>query len=78
MGIKIYTVPHCPHSEKAKKFLKRKKLKFEEISIFKNEEARLEVFEKTSQLFTPVIDIGGEIIVGFDEAKLKEVLKKKS
>lgn len=76
MAIKIYTNPHCPFSEKAKKFLKKKKIKFEEISLFKNEEARLETVELTGQMATPVIVIKGEVITGFDEPALKEALKK--
>lgn len=77
MQIKIYTNPNCPYSEKAKKFLKKRKLKFEEISLFKNEEARLETFEKSGQIATPVIEIDGEVIVGFDGPAFKQILKEK-
>ena len=77
MVIKIYTNPNCPFSERAKKFLKKRKLEFEEISLFKNEEARLEMIGLSGQMATPVITVKGEIIIGFDEPALKEILKKK-
>ncbi len=77
MEIKIYTNPHCQFSEKAKKFFKKRKLKFEEISLFKNEEARLETIELSGQMATPVITLKGEVITGFDEPALKALLKKK-
>ena len=77
MKIEIYTLPHCPYSNKAKKFLKKKKLKFEEITLFKEEENRLKVIELTGQMATPVIVIDDEVIVGFDEVNLKKILKEK-
>ncbi len=77
MEIKIYTQPDCPWSEKAKLFFKKKKIPFEEISLFKNEKARLEIIEKSGQMATPIIEINEEIIVGFDEPALKKVLKEK-
>ena len=75
MKIKIYTTPTCPYSNSAKKLFKKRKLKFEEITLMKDEEARLAMIEKSGQMATPVIEINGELIVGFDETALKKVLK---
>lgn len=75
MAIRIYTTPNCPYSEKAKKFLKGRKIKFEEVSLFKDEKARLEMIELSGQMATPVIRINEEIMIGFDEPALKEILK---
>ena len=75
MKIKIYTTPTCPYSNNAKKFFKKRKLEFEEITLMKDEEARLAMIEKSGQMATPVIEINEEIIVGFDETALKKVLK---
>jgi len=77
MKIKIYTNPHCPYSEEAKKFFKKKKIEFEEISLFKNEAVRLEIIEKSGQMATPVIEFGDKLIVGFSENQIKELLQKK-
>lgn len=76
MKIKIYTIPTCPNSEQAMKFFKKRKLEFEELTLFKEKERRLEIIEKTGQLFTPTIEINGEFVIGFDEEKVKELLKK--
>jgi len=77
MKIKIYTLPNCSFSDKAKKFLKKKRLEFEEISLFKNEEARLEVINLSGQMATPIIIINEEMIIGFNESSLKTIIKKK-
>lgn len=77
MEIRIFTIPTCPYSNKAKKFFKRRKLKFEETTLIKNEKARLEMIELSGQMATPVIEINGEVIVGFDEPAFKNILKGK-
>ena len=77
MEIKIYTTPTCPWCLKLKEWLKKKKLSFEEFDTTDSDEARDEILEKSGQLAVPVIDIDGEIIVGFDEKKIKESIDKK-
>lgn len=75
MEITIYTTPTCLYSDKVKKFLKKKKIKFEEITLVKDEEARLKVIELSGQIATPVIVVNEEVIVGFDETELKKIIK---
>jgi glutaredoxin-like YruB-family protein len=77
MAVKIYTTSTCPWCKKTKEFLKKNKIKFKEINVELNEKAAREMVEKSGQMGVPVIDIEGEIVVGFDEAKLKKLLKLK-
>jgi len=76
MKITIYTNPKCSYSKKALTFFKRRKLPFEEKTLFKEEINRLEIIELTGQLTTPTIRINDEIIIGFQEDKFKELIKK--
>ncbi len=78
MEIKIYMLPTCSWCEKLKKWLKAKKLGYEMIDVAEsqNDEYRDEMIEKSSQMAVPVIDIDGEIIVGFDEKKLQKAVDK--
>ncbi|MBR9706335.1 NrdH-redoxin [Candidatus Pacearchaeota archaeon] len=73
--VKVYSTPTCPWCIKTKDFLKEKKIEFEDINVAENQEASKEMVEKSGQMGVPVIDIDGTIIVGFDEAKIKEALK---
>ncbi len=73
--IKIYTTPECPYCKQAKAFLKSKGLEFEELDISKDETLRKEAEDKSGKRGTPVIDIDGEIVFGFDEEKLNRILK---
>lgn len=78
MQIKIYTTPTCPWCQKLKDWLKKKKHPFEEINVVEkeNEKLREEMIDKTNQMAVPVTEIDGEFIVGFDEKKLEEAIKK--
>ena len=78
VSVKIYTTPECPWCKKTKEFLKKNKIKFSEIDVSKSEKAAKEMFKKSGQMGVPVIDAGGKIIVGFDEAELKYALKNKN
>ncbi|MBU0580496.1 MAG: glutathione S-transferase N-terminal domain-containing protein [Candidatus Margulisbacteria bacterium] len=75
--VKIYSTPTCPWCLKAKQFFKEKKVKFTNLNVADNEKARNEMIEKSGQMGVPVIDIGGKIIVGFNEAEIKKALKQK-
>ena len=76
MSIQIYTTPTCPWCERLKAWLKKKKLSYVEHDLIESDKARDEVLEKSGQLSVPVIDFDGQIIVGFDEKRLEEVVKK--
>jgi glutaredoxin-like YruB-family protein len=73
--IKVYSTQTCPYCHMAKDFLKENKIKFEDIDVSEDEEKANEMIEKSGQMGVPVIDIDGEIIVGFDKEKIKKLLK---
>lgn len=60
----------------AKEFFERNNISYEEKDV-SNDISRQEMIEKSNQLKVPVIDIDGQIIVGFDEEKLSELLNLK-
>lgn len=72
--VKIYTTPICPFCLAVKEFLKSKGIQFEEIDVSKNEEAAKEMIEKSGQMGVPVVEIDGEIVVGFNKEKISKLL----
>ncbi|HOM68450.1 MAG TPA: glutaredoxin family protein [Candidatus Paceibacterota bacterium] len=72
--IKIYTTPFCPYCELAKKFFKEHNLEYQEINVADDDEAREELIAKTKQYSVPVIEIGSNLIIGFNQRSLKEIL----
>jgi len=75
MEVKVYSTPSCPYCTFAKEFLKENHIEFKDIDVTKDQEAAKEMIEKSGQTGVPVIMIDGEVVIGFDKEKLKELLK---
>ena len=74
MKVKVYSTPFCPYCMMAKEFLKKHNVKFEDINVQENRAAAIEMIKKSGQSAVPVIEVNGNIIVGFDEKKLSQAL----
>lgn len=72
--VKVYSTPACPYCIRAKQFLKDNNIIFQDIDVSKDEEMAEEMIRKSGQMGVPVLDIDGEVIVGFDKEKIKQVL----
>lgn len=75
--VKVYSTPTCPYCHMAKDFLKQNKIAFEDIDVSADEKAAEHMVKASSQMGVPVIEIGKEVIVGFDLPKIKKALKLK-
>jgi glutaredoxin-like YruB-family protein len=75
MIVKVYSTPTCPWCLKVKDFLKKNHVNFEDIDVSRDAKAAHEMVTKSGQMGVPVIDINGKIIIGFDEQKLKQIIK---
>jgi len=64
----------CPYCETLKMFLRDNGIEFEAIDVSKDDKAREEMVEKTGQMGVPVISIDEQFIVGFNRAKIVELL----
>jgi glutaredoxin len=58
----------------AKNFFKKNGVEFTEHNVATDLTKRKEMIEKTGQMGVPVIEVNGEIVIGFDETKLRSVL----
>lgn len=72
--VKVYGTISCVYCRMAKEFFKDNKIEYTEKDVSTDEDARNEMIKITGQSGVPVIDIGGEIIIGFDKEKIKELL----
>jgi len=72
--VKIYSTPTCPYCIRTKQFLKDNNIIFEDVDVSMNQAAGEEMVSRSGQMGVPVLDIDGEIIVGFDKEKIKEAL----
>lgn len=72
--VKVYTTPTCPWCIRTKQFLKENNITFEDIDVSTNQSAAQEMIQKSGQMGVPVLDIEGEIIIGFDKERIKQIL----
>ncbi len=70
----VYSTPTCPYCVMTKDFLKSNGIAYDEIDVSTNEKAAEEMIEKSGQMGVPVIDVDGQIIVGFNKPALKKAL----
>ncbi len=73
-SVKVYSTPTCPWCIKVKQFLSENNIAFENFDVSSDQDKAQEMINKTGQMGVPVIDVEGEIIVGFDKDKIKRTL----
>ncbi|MDD4931778.1 MAG: glutaredoxin family protein [Candidatus Colwellbacteria bacterium] len=74
--IKIYSTPFCGYCKMAKDFFDKNGLSYEEIDVSIDEAAAKEMVAKTNQMGVPVIEIGEDIVVGFNRPLIEELIAK--
>lgn len=72
----IYSTPTCPYCKMAMQFFTDNNVTFSDFDVSNDMAKQQEMISKSGQLAVPVIDVGGEIVVGFNEPKLRELLGK--
>ncbi len=72
--VTIYSTPVCHFCHAAKDFFTENDVKYTEYDVASDAEKRQEMIEMTNQMGVPVIRIGDDVIIGFDEGKIKELL----
>ncbi|HEY9480697.1 MAG TPA: glutaredoxin domain-containing protein [Candidatus Paceibacterota bacterium] len=73
-NVEIYSTPVCKYCSAAKDFFKAHNIAYTEYDVASDEAKKKEMIEKSGQLGVPVIDVGGDIVVGYDEVVLKQLL----
>ncbi len=74
-NVTIYTTPTCVYCKMTKEFFKEHNVPYMEKDVAGDAAAREEMVQKSGQMGVPVIDIDGELVVGFDKERLLELFK---
>lgn len=72
--VTVYSTASCQYCEMAKEFLKEHGMDYTEHDVAEDVEKRQEMMQKSGQMGVPVIDVDGNVMVGFDKQKLAEAL----
>jgi len=60
----------------AKDYLKSKDIAFEDIDVSRDQLGAMEMIRKSGQRGVPVLDIDGQIVVGFDQKRIDQLISK--
>jgi glutaredoxin 3 len=72
--VRIFSTPVCAYCITLKEYFKSHLVDFEDIDVSTDKKALDEMIEKSKQMTVPVIDIEGQIIVGFDKGVINGLL----
>ncbi|MBI3019896.1 MAG: thioredoxin family protein [Parcubacteria group bacterium] len=72
--VEIYTSPTCIHCKAAKEFFQEHNVTYTEYNVVEDPSRRQEAVEKSGQMGVPVILVNDEVVIGFDEERLSELL----
>ncbi len=72
--IRVFSTESCPYCVNLKTYLDEKGFKYEDINVTQDQKAQKEMIDKSGQMGVPVTEINDEIIIGFDKAKINQLL----
>lgn len=73
--VTVYSTPTCSWCNTLKTWLRKQGIAFIDIDISKNEQLAEELVRKSGQQGVPQTEINGEMVVGFNQNRLKELLE---
>lgn len=75
MTITLYSTPSCPYCKLVKDYLKEQNIVFTEMDVSQDNDSIQKMVKLSGQMGVPVIDVNGQIIVGWNKNALEEVIK---
>jgi glutaredoxin 3 len=75
MNVVVYTTPTCGYCYQAKEFLSRQGVPFVEKNVAADRRAAMEMIQVSGQQGVPVITVDGQVVVGFDQPRLRQLLQ---
>jgi glutaredoxin-like YruB-family protein len=73
-NVKVYSTPTCPYCIRAKAYLDEKGVQYENFDVSRDKTRLDEMIKLSGQMGVPVLDIDGNVIVGFDKERIDNLL----
>ncbi|HSX24969.1 MAG TPA: glutaredoxin family protein [Candidatus Andersenbacteria bacterium] len=73
-NVTIYSTPSCGWCRATKDYFSQNNVAYTEKDVASDPAARNEMLEKSKQMGVPVIDIDGDIVIGFNQPRLAQLL----
>ena len=72
--VTVYSTPSCSYCIRLKSYLNQKGITFTNIDVSSDAQSLEKMISLSGQMGVPVINIDGEIVVGFDKEKIDKLL----
>lgn len=72
--VTIYSTPTCHFCHMAKDFFDANHVAYTDFNVATDLPKRQEMIQKSGQMGVPVIMIDNELVIGFDQDRIKELL----
>ncbi len=72
--VTVYSTPTCTWCNTIKSYFRQHKIRFTDIDVSRDQQAAQEMVRRSGQQGVPQTDINGEMIVGFNKARINELL----
>lgn len=73
--VTVFSTPTCPYCVMVKQYLDEKKIKFKDVDVSEDQKAATEMFNKSHNMGVPQLWIGDQVVMGFDPARINEILE---
>ncbi|MBS1653718.1 MAG: NrdH-redoxin [Bacteroidetes bacterium] len=73
-SVTVYSTPTCTWCNTLKMFLRKHHIRFTDIDVSRDQRAAEELVRRSGQTGVPQTEIDGEMIVGFNQARISELL----
>lgn len=73
-SVSIYTTPSCQYCKMAKELFKEHNIAYSEYNVAVDAEKRNDMIERSGQMGVPVIEIDGNLVVGFNKELISKLL----
>ena len=73
--VTVYTTPTCSWCGTLKSYLNKNQIRFSEIDVSRDDSAAQEMVRRSGQQGVPQTLISGEMVIGFDKAKINRLLE---
>lgn len=76
MAVKFFATPTCPYCKPARELLESMGVEYEELNVAEDDAAGEELLKVSGQISLPVIEVDGQVIVGFNRGEMRRLLSK--
>jgi glutaredoxin 3 len=73
--VKVYSLAECPWCKKVKAYLNSKNIPFTNVDVEADANGREALAKLSPEMSVPVLDIDGQVIIGFDKERIDACLK---